>query len=135
LLERNVNIPTRREEQGRIRQRAADGYRVDVRGQRLPGVESGDGEGFARRPGCEWLADQLVPDGLGDAVRVARAGRERVDDQEVNPVADEFDGLDDERGDRVLAVLVAGRDDLRQPGRSSGRPPSTIAPPTPKGLT
>jgi hypothetical protein len=47
-----------------------------------------------------------------DALRVARAGREQVEDEQVNAGVQQLDGLLDERAQAVPVGLVAGRDDL-----------------------
>ena len=60
----------------------------------------------------EVVVNQLIPDGLVDSLRVARAWGEEIDDDQVNPRPDELCGLLDETPEAVSGTFVAWRYEL-----------------------
>src|SRR5271166_782110 len=66
-FERDVDVPPRRQEQRRVGERVADGHRIDIGRQSIPGVVGRDGQRLVRRPGLEWDGGDLVPGDLVDA--------------------------------------------------------------------
>ena len=112
MLERDVHVPARGKEQRGVGQRVSHGDRLDIGGERLARVERRDSQGLVQPPrssGSPTISSQMAwaippgsrgPGGKGSMTR------------KWMPLMEKIDGLGDERGDRVLAVLVPRRDDL-----------------------